>query len=186
MILTFPRRSEVRALVEEEINRRGGAIGAIAESYAEDSEITSRLLRVLGPQPEGSREHLVSALQMVASVNDDAFATLEAAREDTEGSISSEATIGWVEALLARGAFEIQHVEALMTELDAVRPAYDARRAAAVVGLAIAGRLDRFAAATGASSSRRCAFASSCCVGWLRCEGSGRWSRWHGTSKGWR
>lgn len=103
---------------------------------------------MLGPQPEASRDHLVSALQLVASANDDALAALEATREDTEGSISFEATIGWVEALLARGAFETQHVEALVTELDAVGPDYEARRAAAVAGLAIAGHLDHFAAAT--------------------------------------
>lgn len=76
MILTFPRRPEVRALAVEEMMRRNGAVGAIAKSYADDTEITSRLLRVLGPQPEGSRDHLVSALQLVASANDDALAAL--------------------------------------------------------------------------------------------------------------
>jgi len=148
MILTFPRRLEVRELAVEEMMRRDGAVGAIAESYADDTEITSRLLRVLGPQPEGARDHLVSALHLVAQANDDALAALEATREDTEGSISFEATIGWVEALLARGAFETQHVEALVGELDAVGPHFDARRVTAVAGLAIAGHLDRFAIAT--------------------------------------
>ena len=148
MILTFPRRPTVRALATEEMMRRDGAVGAIAESYADDTEITSRLLRVLGSQPESSREYLASALQTVASVNDDALAALEAARQDTEGSISFEGTVGWVEALMARGAFVTQHVEALVTELSAVGPDYEARRAAAVAGLAISGHLDRFAVAT--------------------------------------
>ena len=148
MIQTFPGRPEVRAMAMEEMMRRSGAVGAIAESYADDTEITSRLRRVLGPQPAGSRDHLVSALQLVASANDDALAALETMRQDAEGSISFEATIGWVEALLARGAFETRHVEALVTELYAVGPDYEARRAAAVAGLAIVGHLDRFATAT--------------------------------------
>lgn len=148
MILTFPSRSEVRAMAVEEMMRRDGAVGAIAESYSNDTEITSRLLRVLGPQPEGLRDHLVSALQLVAQSNDDALAALDATRKDAEGSISFEATIGWVEALLARGTFKPQHVEMLVTQLDAVGPDYEARRAAAVAGLAIVGHLDRFAGAT--------------------------------------
>jgi hypothetical protein len=148
MILTFPRRPEVRVLAVEEMMRRDGAVGAIAESYADDAEITSRLLRMMGSQSEGSRALLVSALQLAAAGNNDALAVLEATREDKERAISFEGTIGWVEALLARGAFESQHIEALVTDLAAVGPDYEARRAAAVAGLAIAGHLDRFAAAT--------------------------------------
>lgn len=148
MILTFPLRPEVRALAVEEMTRRNGAVGAIAETYAGDTEITSHLLSVLSSQPEDSRNHLVSAMQLVASSNDDALEALEATREDTEGSISFEATIGWVEALLARGTFATQHVELLVAELDAVGPDFEARRAAAVAGLVIARHLERFVGAT--------------------------------------
>jgi len=65
------------------------------------------------------------------AVNDDALAALEATRQDTDASISFEATIGWVEGLMARGALETQHVQTLVTELDAVGPDYEARRPAA-------------------------------------------------------
>lgn len=149
MILTFPRRREVRELARKEMMCRDGAVGAIAKSYPNDIEMGSALLRVLGPQPEPARQILVSALQNVASVNDLALEAVVASRDDTEGGISFEATIGWVEALSARGMLEAQHVDKLTADLGAVGPDYNERRAAAVAGLAIAGRLDRFVTAVG-------------------------------------
>lgn len=147
MILTFPRRPEVKELALEEMMRRDGDVGAVAESYLDDDEMIAKLLRVLAPQPESAREVLVSSLQTVASANDEALVALDATRQDTEGSISSEATIAWVEALLARGTLGAQQIEELTEDLTAVGPDYEARRVAAVAGLAIAGHLDRFATA---------------------------------------
>ena len=49
MIRMFPNRQEIRLLALQELNRRDGEIGAIAESYADDAEMLSRVLRVLAP-----------------------------------------------------------------------------------------------------------------------------------------
>jgi hypothetical protein len=52
MVLTFPERPEVRRIAWEELHRRDGEIGAVAQSYARDTEMTSEMLRVLAPLPE--------------------------------------------------------------------------------------------------------------------------------------
>lgn len=147
MIRLFPQRPEIRLLAVQELNRQDGEIGAVAESYAYDAEMLSRVLRVLAPQPESSREVLISALRGSAPSSAVALGLLGAARHDTDGAISFEATIGWVEGLMARGALEPEHIEALVEELSAVGPDFESRRLAAVLGLAIAKHLERFAEA---------------------------------------
>jgi hypothetical protein len=148
MILTFPDRPAIREMAWVELHRRNGAVGEIAISYAADEEMTSELLRVLKPLPKAERLILVSALSEVAAADDRAVQLLQACRQDTESAVAAEATFGWMESLGARGAIGAGHVEAMAQALHTVGPDYEARRAAAVIALAIAGGLDRFTKAT--------------------------------------
>jgi hypothetical protein len=68
--------------------------------------------------------------------------------EDTDSAVAAEAVIGTAETLVARGALTDEHVQAMAHALDTIGPDYEARRTAAVIALAVAGRLDKFAVAT--------------------------------------
>src|SRR5271165_1284968 len=148
MILTFPGRPTIREMARKELHTRNGAVAATAESYSNDEEMILELLRVLRPLPEPDRLIVVSALQESAAADDRALKLLEACRDDSDSTVAAEATFGWMESLAARGSINPDHVEAMVQALDTVGPDYDARRTAAVIALAIAGRLDRFAQAT--------------------------------------
>ncbi len=110
--------------------------------------MTAELLHVLAPLPKADRIVLVTALQGLATAEDRALEMLEAAREDTDGDVAAEAMFGWSETLVARGTLSDADVETMAEALHVVGPDFGARRAAAVIALAIAGRLDRFAQAT--------------------------------------
>ena len=144
MIHTFPSRPQTRDLAVQEMVRHDGAVGAISESYASDVQMTGDLLKVICPLATGARSILVTALEGAAPSNITAARLLDVVREDTDGAVGSEATIGWVEAHAARGTLGSNHVNELAAGLDAVGPEYHHRRAAALVGLAIAGQMDRF------------------------------------------
>jgi hypothetical protein len=68
--------------------------------------------------------------------------------EDVDSAVGAEGVIGAAETLVARGAMTDAHVQAMVNALETVGPDYEARRAAAVIALAVAGRLDKFAVAT--------------------------------------
>ena len=147
IIRTFPRRPEVRSMAVEELTRRGGAIGAIADSYCHDIDMLGQVLQVLAPQSLPARQQLIAALTMMAPGNSIALTALDAARQDADGAVCFEATVSWVESLAKRGVLEARHIEWLVSELNCVDGDYESRRAAAVVGLAIAQHLERFATA---------------------------------------
>lgn len=151
MVLAFPERPEVRRIAWEELHRRDGEIGAVAQSYAHDPEMTSEMLRVLAPLPEAERLILASALQAPAAADDRAARMLDEISEDTDSAVAAEGVIGTAETLVARGAATETYVQELTGALSTVGPDYDARRAAAVNALAVVGRLDKFAGATDGS-----------------------------------
>ena len=145
MIQIFPRHPVVRSLALEELTHRDGAIAAVARSYSNDRDVVLQVLQVLAPQPRAAREQLISTLETIAPANSIALAQLDAARQDTDGDVSFEATVSWVSSLTKRNAIEERHVEELVNELGVVGPHFESRRAAAVLGLAIAQPLERFA-----------------------------------------
>jgi hypothetical protein len=149
MFLLFPTRPTVRDMALKELYRHDGSVGAVAMSYAGDAKIVEELLRVLAPLPSSERLVVLSALQGVAVTDDGAVALLDAGREDTESTVSTEATIQWMEALVGRNAASEEQIEAMVMDLDAVGHDFGARRLTAVVALAAAGHVDRFAQATG-------------------------------------
>jgi hypothetical protein len=90
---------------------------------------------------------LVQGIEAAAPSNDAAAELLSAARQDTDGLVCSESIMGWVESTLARGPLAESDLGWLERELDTTGPEYAKRRAAAVVGLLLAGAIERFARA---------------------------------------
>ena len=147
IIETFPARPEVRAIALQELQRCNGSIGTVAASYAGDIDMCGRLLKTVCPLGNAARTLLMSDLQPAAQSNSAALEIITSSRDDTEGTVSSEATMGWVEAHLARGGLSAANVEYLASELNAVGPDGEEHRAAAVVGLTLTGNIGRFVSA---------------------------------------
>jgi hypothetical protein len=147
IIATFPTHPRVRTIAEHELLRRDGSLGAVAFGYPNDPDMCRRVLNVLCPLDESARMTLVRALETAAPANAVAHELLVNAREDTDGLVCAESIMGGVEATLARGPLPEDDLRWLVEELDTVGPEYEKRRAAAVVGLLLAGNIERFVTA---------------------------------------
>jgi hypothetical protein len=147
IIVAFPAHPQVRAIATDELLRRDGSLGAVAHSYPNDPDMCRRVVSVLCPLDEGARMILVRALETAAPVNPVAHELLVNTRQDTDGLVCAEGIMGGVEATLARGPLPEDDLRWLVNELDTVGPEYQKRRAAAVVGLLLAGNIERFVSA---------------------------------------
>jgi hypothetical protein len=144
IILAFPEHPRVRALATEELLRRDGSLGAVAQSYPNDPDMCQRVLNVLCPLDEGPRMTLVRALESAAISNAPAYNLLMNVRRDTDGLVCAEGIMGRVEAMLTRGPLPDQERQWLVDELDTVGPEYEKRRMAAVIGLLLSGNIEYF------------------------------------------
>jgi len=144
IIGAFAAHPDVRKLALDELMRRDGPLGAVASSYPADEDMCRRVLGVLCPLDDRARMRLVQGLEAAAASNDAAAELLGTARQDTGGLVCSESIIGWVESTLARGPLAEADLGWLERELDTVGPEYEKRRSAAVVGLLLAGAIERF------------------------------------------
>ncbi len=144
IILAFPEHPRVRALATDELLRRDGSLGAVAQSYPNDPDMCQRVLNVLCPLDEAPRMALVRALESAAMSNTSAYDLLMNARRDTDGLVCAEGIMGGVEAMLTRGPLPDQERQWLIDELDTVGPEYDKRRMAAVIGLLMSGNIEYF------------------------------------------
>ena len=144
IISAFPMHPEVRKLALEELTRRDGSLGGVAINYANDIEVCRSVLNVLCPLDDRARMHLVQGLEEAAVWNSVALDLLSAARQDTNGLVCSESTMGWVESMLVRGTLKEEELDWLEGELDAMGPEFQKRRTAAAVGLLLAGGIERF------------------------------------------
>ena len=145
LIISFPSRPEVRALAELELDRRDGNIGTVAQCYATDRDMCSRVLKVISPLPQSARLTLISQLELAATSSDLAFDLLHGARNDTDGTVCGETILGWAEACAATNAIDQEKLDYLATELRAVGSQFEHRRSAAVLGLGLVGKLSPFA-----------------------------------------
>lgn len=148
MISLFPARSETQNLVTSEIESRDGCVDTIADVYASDETVIRAVLRLLAPLPHSTRLTLVATLNRVASGNATAFKLLQGARADSDGGVSSEATLCALELMQRSGAVDTAEVDHLADELHSVGTIHTHRRAAATIGLAIAGKFEVANAAT--------------------------------------
>ena len=147
LIRTYAARSEIRELAIAELAMRDGNIEAVSHSFRGDRDICERVLKVLSPLPRTARLILTAQLELAAQSSDLAARLLDRARFDTDGTISGTAIMGWAETNVARGSLDQPKQSYLVDELDAVGPEFGHRRAAAVIGLGMADKLDAFATA---------------------------------------
>lgn len=145
LINTFPSRPEIRELAIAELERRDGNIEAIAHSYGQDADMCARVLNVLNPLPTEARLVLVNHLETAAQSSELAFSLLDRTRLDTDGATCGTAMMGWAETSVAKGSLDKEKESYLVEELDAIGPDYEHRRAAAVIGLGMANKLEAFA-----------------------------------------
>jgi hypothetical protein len=149
IIGAFSAHPKVRELAIDELARRDGQLAAVARNYPTDDNMCRRVLDVLSPLDASARMRLVQSLEAAAPSNDAAAELLRTGQQDTDGLVCSESIMGWVESTLARGPLAEADVKQLERELDTVGPEYEKRRTAAVVGLLLAGAIERFARAKG-------------------------------------
>jgi hypothetical protein len=147
LINAFATHPEVRTIAEDELMRRDGSLGAVANSYPNDRDICQRVLSVLWPLDESARMSIVRNLEAAAPANVAALELLSVGRQDTNGLVCAESIMGWVETALTLGPLPEEGVRWLENELDTVGPEYEKRRTAAVIGLLLSGNIDRFARA---------------------------------------
>jgi hypothetical protein len=145
LINTFPLRPEVHELAIAELSRRDGNIAAVSHSYGGDADMCKRILAVLNPLPTAARLILVNQLELAAQSSPPAFSILGDTRFDTDGTTCGTAMMGWAETRLAKGSLDTHGETYLVEELDAVGPEFENRRAAAVIGLGMADKLEAFA-----------------------------------------
>lgn len=146
LIKTFPSRPEVRELAKAELERRDGNIAAISCSYGGDADMRARVVAVIAPLSTAARLVLVAQLEPAAQSSDLAFSLFDRARFDTDGTTCGTAIMGWAETSVAKGFLDKEKEAYLLEELDAIGPELDHRRAAAVIGLGMADKLEAFAA----------------------------------------
>lgn len=144
IIGAFAAHPEVRKIAVVELMRRDGSLGAVAGNYPTDEDMCRRVLGVLCPLDERARTRLVQGLEAAAASSEAAAELLRAARQDTDGLVCAESIMGWVESTSARGPIAEADIAWLERELDTTGPEYEKRRTAAVVGLCLAGAVERF------------------------------------------
>lgn len=144
IIGAFAAHPDVRKLALDELMRRDGSLGAVASNYQADEGMCRRVLGVVCPLDDNARMRVVQDLEAAAASNSAAAELLSMARQDTNGLVCSESIIGWVESTLTRGPLAEADLGWLERELDTVGPEYEKRRTAAVVGLLLAGAIERF------------------------------------------
>ena len=144
LVDTFPDHPDVRAIAIDEIRRHDGNLSIVAQKYGHEVAVCDRIIQVISPLPQQARLTFVSTLEPAAQSSDRAFALLAEARKDAEGSVHGEAVMAWAKATVAMDRLSEDDETFLATELVAIGPQLDHRRAAAVVGLGMANRLSHF------------------------------------------
>ncbi|MGY4399277.1 NACHT domain-containing protein [Bradyrhizobium sp. USDA 3315] len=146
MINTFPGRPEIRELALAELERRDGNIEEISFNFGSDADMRARVLKIIAPLPATARLALVDHIEGAAHSSESAFSILSRSRLDNDGAASGAAIMAWAETSVAKGILDSDKEAYLREELNAIGPQMDHRRAAAVIGLGMANKLESFAA----------------------------------------
>jgi len=144
LVDTFPDHPDVRAIAIDEIRRHDGNLSIVSQKYCHEVAVCDRIIQVISPLPQQARLTFVSMLEPAAQSSDRAFALLAEARKDAEGLVHGEAVMAWAKATVAMDRLSKDDETFLATELTAIGPQLDHRRAAAVIGLGMANKLSHF------------------------------------------
>lgn len=144
LVDTFPQHPEVRAIAINEITRYDGNLSVVARQYGREASIRDAIIKVISPLSQPSRMALVGMLKSAAQSSEVAFKLLAEARKDAEGAVHGEAVMAWAKTSVTMDRLSKDDEAFLATELEAIGPQLDHRRAAAVVALGMADKLSHF------------------------------------------
>ena len=146
LIARFHADPQVRVFAMERLRGPSPPLAAMASVYAADTEIAPMILQRAAPLSTGFRRHI--ARRASQRFDDETLreALLQCELETDEHAMI-QATIGLSHAALATPGEVRARTESLRTQLHAVGPDFDQRRAAAFGGLLALGRIDVFAGA---------------------------------------
>ncbi len=144
LVDTFPQHPEVRAIAMNEITRYDGNLSVVARQYGREALVRDAIIKVISPLSQQGRMALVARLEPAAQSSEIAFNLLAEARKDTEGAVHGEAVMAWAKAAVTMDRLSKDDEAFLATELEAIGPQLDHRRAAAVVALGMADKLSHF------------------------------------------
>jgi hypothetical protein len=142
VILTFHRDERVIDLAKRELQRVSGAIGMVAEVFAENAEMRRLVLDAAAPLDLNMRSTIVEPLSIRASYDTDSRAIISAARREEAGEIVIDASIKFAQIKKDLDQINPEYIAEIQRELDAIGPRMDARRQAAMGALVTIRRLD--------------------------------------------
>jgi hypothetical protein len=144
LVDTFPEHPEVRAIAMNEIMRYDGNLSVVARQYGGIASVRDAIIKVISPLSQQGRMALIAMLEPAAQSSEVAFKPLAEARKDAEGAVHGEAVMAWAKAAVTMDRLSEDDEAFLATELEAIGPQLDHRRAAAVVALGMADKLSHF------------------------------------------
>ena len=144
LIARFHADPRVRAFALERLAQPSPPLEAMAGVYSADAEIAPLILQRAAPLPTVFRRYIA---KRASQRFDDAplRQVLQQCELETDEHAMAQATIGLSYEALATPGEAHARTEVLRTQLNAVGPDYDKRRAAAFGGLLALGRADVFA-----------------------------------------
>jgi hypothetical protein len=146
-IRAFSFDPRARHLALRELDRDGGSVAAVAETFGDDDEIRGRLITMSTALDANLRGVLVNRLSEQAVNDEEALSLLAAYDRETDATVRTAASIGYWRARQAHGDVSEADLDGLMTNLR-VGGMYTARRQAAFAGLVVLGRLHEAVNAT--------------------------------------
>jgi hypothetical protein len=140
VILTFPNHEPVRNLALESLTSQVPPFAAVAEAYATDPEIRTKLGEMITPLSAGLRFQIVSELARSAG-RDFALDVLKDWDTEHNAEVKTQASIEFHSLL------STDEIATALTHLDGMLPCYgpdhEERRQAAAAGLVVLKQLDR-------------------------------------------
>ena len=144
LIARFHADPRVRAFALERLAQPSPPLEAMAGVYSADAEIAPLILQRAAPLPTVFRRYI--AKRASQRFDDEPLRqVLQQCELETDEHAMAQATIGLSYEALATPGEAHARTEVLRTQLNAVGPDYDKRRAAAFGGLLALGRADVFA-----------------------------------------
>lgn len=132
----------VRDLARRQLNEVGGNLAAVAEYFADDTELRTCLVELATPLPASLRSIVVGFLGEHCADLSFAMEVLSKYDMDEDPEVKVQAAIQYFNNLAQTGANVEDHLARLSSTIVCYGPDHDERRQAAFCGLQLLGRLD--------------------------------------------
>jgi hypothetical protein len=142
LIYGFAGDSRVREIALHELERRDGAINAVARAYGGDREMRLSVIGVLSTLPARLRLKITERLSLWSAADDFSRTLLSEYDDDVDSEVKTVASIGFYKAMVDRRDDVSEAVVRLNADLGARGMDHTERRQAAFAGLVALGALD--------------------------------------------